>query len=159
MVQQAVAIDLEFGVEPFEVLDREARDLFIEHWRELALDKQAVPLDIDYLAYYKIEEAGKLHVVTARSEGMLVGYYIATMFGHLHYRNLGDVAYTDVYYLAPEYRKGRNGVQFLQAIETSLARRGARKLYFSCKVHQDHTKLMSLMGWTHSDNIFTKLVN
>lgn len=136
----------------------EMRPLWPEHWAELALNRDAVELACDEAKYEYGEANGNLHIVTARDDGRLVGYYYGMLLHHLHYKNAGLMCYTDVYFLKPEYRKGSNGVRFLLWVMESLKACGVVKLYMSTKVHQDHGDLFEALGMKCSDRVFTKML-
>ncbi len=133
------------------------RFLWPEHWAELALDRGSIELECDEAKYEQGEAVGCLHIVTARIDGKLVGYYYGMLMNHLHYKSAGLMCYSDVYYLKPEYR-GVNGARFIAAIMKSLKDRGVVKLYISTKVHQDHGALFERFGMKCSDRVFTKLL-
>lgn len=136
----------------------EMRALWPEHWKELALDREKVELGCDEAKYEQGEAIGCLHIVTARSDGKLAGYYYGMLMHHLHYKDAGLMCYSDVYFLKPEHRKGANGARFLAAIMDSLKRRGVVKFYLSTKVHQDHGELFERFGMKCTDRVFTKLL-
>lgn len=126
------------------------------HWQEMALDQAKIPLAVDGKRFQVIDEQGLLHILTARDEGKLVGYYVAIVMPHLHYKESGDMAFTDMYFILPEYRYGGAGTKLFFAVEQSLRERGVSKAYLSCKVHQDHSALFEAMGWRLTDKSFTK---
>src|ERR1019366_1927498 len=94
-----------FAVEPYAAV-REAgeKGLFQKHWEDLAFDK-VIPWDMNHELYGVLEKGNMLHVVTARSAGVIVGYHLATICPHLHYKNAGEMCYEDMYYILPEFRK------------------------------------------------------
>lgn len=147
-----------FQVETFEGILPEARELFPLHWKELANDQDKIALACDEERYIRIEKEGGLHVVTVRADGKLVGYFFATILPHLHYKDAGPMAYTDVYFILPEFRKGGAGVRLIRTVERTLRLRGAKKFYLSTKIKQDHSQLFLMMGFTASDIVFTKLL-
>ena len=67
---------LTFDVEPYSMVIPEMKAIYPEHWEELAFDKDIIELDPDYEAYNKMDKAGLIHVVTARFNNELVGYFI-----------------------------------------------------------------------------------
>lgn len=136
----------------------EMRSLWPEHYQELALNQEQIKLAADEAKYEQGEALGCLHIVTARSDGRLVGYYYGMLMHHLHYKDAGLMCYSDVYFLKPEFRKGANGARFMAAILKSLKNRGVVKLYISTKVHQDHGALFECFGMKCSDRIFTKML-
>lgn len=136
----------------------EMRPLWPEHWAELALDRGAIELACDEEKYRQGEAVGCLHIVTARADGVLVGYYYGMLMHHLHYKNAGLMCYSDVYFLKPEFRRGTTGINFLLAVQKSLKDAGVVKLYISTKVHQDNGVLFERLGMKCSDRVFTKLL-
>lgn len=136
----------------------EMREIWPEHWAELSLNRETIKLDVDEAKYEQGQESGVLHLVTAREEGKLVGYYYGMLLHHLHYKSAGVMCYTDVYFLKPKYRKGGSGARFIAAVVESLKSVGVVKLYISTKDHQNHGPLFELMGMKCSDHIYTKLL-
>lgn len=149
---------LTFQVETFAAMLPEGRALFPRHYEELALDKEKVPLAVDEERYLWIENQGGLHVCTVRADGALVGYFICTLLPHLHYKDAGPMAYTDVYYIAPEHRRGGAGFRLIRCVERTLKMRGVTKIYLSHKRHQDHSALFLKLGYRATDIMYTKLL-
>ncbi len=143
-----------FQVESVEDWASESKDLVYAHWQELGLD---LDLEIapDFEKMAKLEAMGMFHVVTVRDSGKLVGYLLALVSTHLHYRNSPKMLIVDAYYVAPEFRNGA-GVKLIRFTENLAHRLGAIKMYLSCKVHEDHSKLFISMGYRLSDHAFTK---
>lgn len=129
-----------------------------QEWEEVALDKDKIPLCVDYSSYSTMYDKGMLHVLGLWDDDRMVGYYIAFLMPHPHYVSSGLMAITDVYYLLPQYRRGEWGVALFTEAERSLREKGVTKAYLSCKVHQDHTRLFELLGWRKSDYSFIKLL-
>lgn len=149
---------LTFQAERWADCVAEMRPLWPEHWKELARDQETIQLACDEAKYEHGEAMGCLHIVTARADGELVGYYYGMLMNHLHYKDAGLMCYSDVYFLRPEFRRGANGARFLAAILDSLKARGVVKLYISTKAHQDHGRLFAHFGMKCSDRVFTKLL-
>lgn len=135
----------------------EMRELWPEHWAELAIDRDKIKLGCDEEKYANGDAQGFLHLITARAGGKIVGYYYGMLMNHLHYKDAGLMCYSDVYFLKPEYR-GLAGLRFMLAIIESLKERGVVKFYISTKVHQDHGELFERLGMKCSDRVFTKLL-
>ena len=145
-----------FQVEKWASYYPDAEPLMPQHWREMAMDQDRIKLSLDVPKYEQMEHNGVLHILTARDDGMLVGYYLAFIFPHFHYADAGLMAFTDIYWLKPEYRKGPTGALLFIEAERSLKARGVTKAYNSCKIHQDHTALFERLGWIPTDICFTK---
>ena len=128
------------------------------HWEEIALDHESIPYSLDEQKYQAMDDSGILHVLAARLNGQLIGYYIAFIMPHIHYQYAGMMAYTDIYYMLPGHRNGGNGIQLFMEAEKSLIAKGVVKAYLSTKVHKDMGKLFERLGWNLSDRTFTKLL-
>ena len=145
--------------ESWIAIDREIEEVAGHHWEELALDKLHFQRDLDHEQYLQLDILGRMHVVTARDDGKLVGYVICfVMPHHLHYKSSGQVALADMYFILREYRKGGLGVRMFREMERGLKARGVIRAHMSCKVHEDHTKLFEGMGWSRTDYTFSKLL-
>jgi hypothetical protein len=166
-----------FQVESVEDWASESKDLVYAHWQELGLD---LDLEIapDFEKMAVLEGMGMFKVVTVREieecdahegggedmgcvcgeRGRLVGYLLAVVNTHLHYRNSPKMLIVDAYYVAPECRSG-TGVKLVRFTEELAHQLGAIKIYFSCKVHKDHSRLFQGLGYRLSDYAFTKRVD
>jgi N-acetylglutamate synthase-like GNAT family acetyltransferase len=134
----------------------EAAPLVIAHWRELGLD-QDLKIDPDVAKMRKMEEIGMFKTITARNEGVMVGYLLAIFATHLHYRSSPPMFIVDAYYVAPDARNG-TGVKLIRFMESTAKALGAIKIYISCKIHRDHTKLFESLGYQMSDYAFIKRI-
>jgi hypothetical protein len=146
---------IRFRVEQFSDMLAEAQEIFPQHWEELAQDKDKITMAMDLDKYFAAEKMGQLHIVTVRADGKLVGYFFGVILGHLHYKDAGLMGHTDIYYILPEYRNGI-GAQMFSFVEQSMKERGAKKIYLSCKAHQDHSELFKSLGYKMTDLMFTK---
>jgi GNAT superfamily N-acetyltransferase len=136
----------------------EALPLFRMNYNELSIDKATIPLDVREEEFSKLEGKGVLHAVTARDDGKLIGYHISALLPHMHYASAGLMAYTDVYFLHPAFRRGTAGIKLLQEVERTLKERGIKKFYMSTKAHSDNGPLLQALGYKLADHIYTKLL-
>lgn len=148
---------VKFAVEDFNQIASELAPLFGQHWREAGLDQDSIKLAPDWERYALNQNQGLLHVVTVRSEGKLVGYYMAFILPHMHYREAGPMGYPDAYFILPEYRKGGAGAKLFAEMERTLWERGCSKIYTSTKVHLDRGEMLERMGYNLTDKVYTKL--
>ena len=148
-----------FAVEPWTHARTDIALLLPLHWREIALDQDVIPLDMDWSAYAELERQGVLHVVTARTpSGMLVGYFLSFVRMHLHYRT-SLTAFEDMFFLLPSWRRGWNGVRFFQFVEASWRERGVERAAISYKLHFRHGRvgrLLTYLGWQATETNYTK---
>ncbi len=129
------------------------------HWREVAMDKDKMHLDPDLEEYQRLENAGKLCAIVARThpEGEVVGYHVNIISTHIHYRKV-LCAFTDMYYIAPGFRKGRVGVEIFKEAEKVLLGLGVQKIHTSTKVHKDVGRIFERLGYRDTERVFTKYV-
>lgn len=156
-MQSAVKTAIACQVERWRDVLAEMEPLFPLHWRELAVNQHAIKIDLDHEKYAALDDLGILHLVTARADGRLVGYAIAFLMPHPHYKSSGPMAMTDMYFLLPEFRHGA-GVKLFRHFESSLRAKGIIQAITSCKRHQDHTRFLEALGWTWTDKTFVKLL-
>lgn len=133
----------------------EMRTLLERHWNEVAVKEISGPLDINEDAYRALDAGGHLILVTAREEGKLTGYAAYILAPNLHYRSRA-VAEADVFYLAPEYRKGLAGLRLLQAAERECVKAGARVIQNKVKVAHDCGRLFERLGYTLAEKLYVK---
>lgn len=149
---------LTFQTENAKRFLEDGKQIFPQHWRELALDQDEIPYDLDVARYLQLDQLGMLLIVGVRDGDRLVGYAVMFLSPHFHYRSSGLMAMADMYYLLPEYRKGVIGLQLFTALERELKARGVTRAHIGCKVHQDHEKLFERLGWRFTDKTFSKLL-
>ncbi len=132
--------------------------LWQRHWEEIGTDKDRIPLDPDWQKYNELFLAGALHILGARdSNGVLVGYVFSIVGPHIHYKST-RVAFFDLYWLAPEYRKGTNGVRLFKETEKSLREHGVVKVFGQTKTFKDVSMIFQRLGWKHVESVFTKVL-
>ena len=126
------------------------------HYAELASNKE-IELEPDYEMYEKMDALGLLHLVTARSDDELIGYYIAFVHGALHYRS-SLTAHTDIYYLRKDFRSGFVGINFFKFVEKSLKEKGVQRIYMMTKVDSDKSAIWKRLGYVEKEIVFTKMI-
>jgi GNAT superfamily N-acetyltransferase len=128
------------------------------HFEEVAANKEQLGgPDMDVAAYQHSENIGQLHILVARDSGKLIGYCVAFVNPHLHYKK-SLTAYTDVYYIDPEYRKGSVGVKLFQEYEKTLKQRGVQRMYTGTKKHKDIGKVFEYLGWHETERLYAKWI-
>jgi hypothetical protein len=155
---------LAFAVEPFVDVWSEARPLTRPHWDEIAKNKELLKLNPDLQKYELLERSGNLLLVTARGDGKLVGYFLWIIAPHPHYRHV-LTAEEDLHFLSPEYRSGGihgegcgYGYRLLQAARDAAIEAGARLLTMREKVGHEHPSIMSGLGFSPTDIVYTQAV-
>lgn len=124
----------EFTVESFDSIVEDIKPLLEEHWRELALFQDEIPLNVSWEAYRRGYEAGVIRAYGARLDGRLIGYAIFQVIDrHPHY--LHSFAINDVVWVAPEHRNVRVGSVLFDGLEADLRARGPIVIHVETKAH------------------------
>lgn len=140
--------------EPFVDCWDEMKDLFREHYEEIAFYKD-IELDPDEDAYVKLAARGLLRIYTVRDAGALVGYVMFLVRPNPHYRRSLN-AVQDVLYLKPEYRRGRTGVTLIRVAETRLRAEGVQVVYHHVKRTNRVGQLLARLGYELVDEVYAK---
>lgn len=146
-----------YAVERWKDIRAEMLPLLVRHWREIALNHADVPLDIDEQRYAELDDAGALHIVTARVDGGLIGYHVAIVSAHLHYASTLH-GITDVYYVAPAFRQGFTGIRLFHRVESEMRSIEVKKLFTGTKVHLDMSKLFERLGYNRVEYLYSKIL-
>jgi hypothetical protein len=153
---------LTYTWEPFSQIIREVAPLFQDHWHELALNQEAIPLDPDYDRYLVYEQVGILHILTARTpeHGRLVGYAFCMLGPHLHYAST-QFAQFDMFWLDPKQRIGWNGIRLIKYAEKRMADLGAKVMAGAVKRHFADGRvgaLFEFLGYSPIETNFAKRI-
>jgi hypothetical protein len=155
---QQVSKRLTYQLEAWPDIVEELKPLFVRHWHEIGVDRDVIPMDMDYEMYDKYDSIGYLKITTARVAGKLVGYCMALVCTHLHYKStlfgLGDL-----YYLEPEHRKGAAGMRMFMAMEANMRALGVKKITSISKLHHDVSPMFLALGWKAQETTFTKVLS
>lgn len=136
---------------------RELENLIGLHWEEIAGDKDAIQLDPDWPSYYAIQRAGQLQFLVARSGGVMIGYHVGFVRPHLHYRKSLSLI-TDIYYIHPDFRQGRVGIQLFKEVERACRARGVQKIFTGTKVKHDKSSIFERLGFRLTEKLYTRLL-
>lgn len=146
-----------FAVETIDECLDDMRHLWGLHWEEIALDRDKIKLEPDVDTFRVLEQAGGLHIVTVRDGGDMVGYHVTIVRPHLHYRS-SLTGYVDMYFVHPDYRKGRTGIGLFKYAEQTLRERGCQRIYTGTKLHKDMGKLLEYMGHKETERLYVKYI-
>lgn len=149
---------ISYRVESMDECLEDMRHLWMVHWDEIALDKDKIALEPDVDTFRALESAGALHIVVGRDEaGQVVGYHVSVVRRHLHYRS-SLTAYVDMYFIHPEHRRGRVGIQLFLHAEKTLRELGVQRVYTGTKLHKDVGRLLEFMGHKETERLYTKFI-
>ena len=118
------------------------------------LTKFSVSLNPDWDRYQQIEYVNALHIVTARDDKKLIGYYVSIIATHHHYKD-ALIAENDVHYILPEYRKGWLGYKFLKQAIQFLKGRNVNIILHSMKADHSYLPITERLGFKLTDYTLT----
>lgn len=134
----------------------EIQKLLQDHYEEIAERKDIIgKLDPDYSRYAALEQNKVLHILTARDDGKLIGYYIALIFPMLHYKTIVHSA-DDIHFIHPQYRKGSLGVRLFLEAEKMIKQYKALLTFVRVKVAHDHGALLERLGYKVVEKLYGK---
>jgi hypothetical protein len=157
-------VGLSLQWEPVQrLLDDGLEELLLRHWNEVALDKDAIPLDPDWQRIWQLESQGVFWAAALRKDGRLIGYNAFCVHPHIHYRSTLH-AVNDVIFVDPAER-GLAGVRLIKGTERLLAEMGVKKAIYHTKLHVEigHDQklvgdLLAKMGYKHFENLYCKMI-
>jgi hypothetical protein len=142
-------------VESFEENIKEWKTLIPEHYKELALNQDKVPLDPQYEVYIERERQGGLVFMVLREAGVMVGYFIGFIAPGLHYKTCLTCT-MDIFYVRKDKRTGSAGVRLFRAVEIELKRRGVQRWFMGSKIHADASALFKRIGASPVETYYSK---
>ena len=149
---------LTFQVEKWSDALFELRPLFSLLFEDVGVDKDRFTAECDEAKYAALDAAGILHLVTARNGKELAGFFLMFITPNAHYKNAGLMAFTDMYYLKSEFRRGNSGLRLFSFMEKTLRELGVVKCYSSHKIHRDRSAMMKLLDWKPLDIVYSKVL-
>lgn len=135
----------------------EMKPLFPEHWEELALNKDKVPLDPQYDVYLTREARGEVLFVTLRRDGELRGYFVGFVAPGLHYQSCLTLT-MDIFWTHPAIRGGSAGLRLFKAVEREARRRGVQRVFYGSKNHKDASRLFAAIGCEPVETYYSKWI-
>jgi len=126
----------------------ELEDMLKLHVEELS--KFSVSLNPDWDMYQQLENMKVLHIVTARDDKKLIGYYVSIIATHHHYKD-ALIAENDIHYILPEYRKGWLGYRFLKHVIQLLKKRNVNIILHTMKADHSYLPITKRLGFKLTD--------
>lgn len=144
-------------VEPLTPVLDELKVMFPDHWEELALNKDKVPLDPQYNIYLARDAAGEVLFVTLRQDGEIVGYFVGFVAPGLHYKTCLTLT-MDIFWTRHDIRGGTAGLRLFRAVEKEAKRRGVDRLFYGSKLMKDASRLFAAMRCEPVETYYTKWI-
>ena len=133
----------------------DAKPLLQDHWDEIAVNKDKIKLNPDWVTYASLEEQGKLKIFTAREDEVLIGYFVVIVGINPHYKD-HLFASNDIIYLSPKHRKGFTSIKLIKFAEKCLKADGVSVLTINTKVHQPFDRLMDFLKFRKIERVYSK---
>ncbi len=128
------------------------KPLLEEHYTEIARHQDKIALNPDYDVYYNMEKLGFLHIVTARDDGELVGYFISAMMANPHYKD-HMMAKNDLMYVAPSHRGRLTAPKMIMYAIKQLKDKGVSVLHTHIKTEHDYSSFLERMGFVEIEKV------
>ena len=145
-----------FAVERYAGVVGEIKPLLERHYEEISANRQ-FPLLPDWLAYERLDAQGKLNIVTARLDGVLIGYSVFFVVRHVHYQSM-TVAQSDIVFIDKPHRQGSTGLKLIAASEKALLAAGVNKVVWHVKTDHDWGAILERRGYSPEETIWTKMI-
>lgn len=146
-----------YQVEQWSDCWEEMSQLWPDHYEEVAMNRDKIPLEPNMEMYKALDDSGQLHVLTCRKDGKIIGYHVSIVRPHLHYRSSLS-SFTDMYFVDKAHRGGMVGVKLFIEAEKSLKARGVEKLFTGTKLSLDMGKIFERLGWVETERLYTKYI-
>lgn len=102
------------------------------HWEGTKSYRRHEPYNPDKRRYFINNNIGFFHLLAARDEGKLVGYFGVYVTPSMH--SQVQTAVEDTFFIHPDYRQGRLAVRMIKTVEKYLSDLGVQEILFSCEI-------------------------
>lgn len=147
--------NIEYNVDTDKFLD-EAANVLLEHWEELAVNKEHVKLAPDRLKYKQLQELGIINNIVVYDGETVVGYSVLVVQPNLHYSD-NVFAHVDIIYVSKNYRLSSIGARLLLATEQLAKDLGASVITHHAKPYVPMIiKPLEKLGYSLYEHIYGK---
>jgi hypothetical protein len=147
-----------YQVECWDDYYKDCQQLWREHYDEIAVQKDEMPMKPDIYLYKDMEAKGVLHILTVREDGKMIGYHISMVRIHPHYASV-LCAFVDAYFLTASKRRGMVGVKMIKQAEISWRNRGVKKAFTATKKAKNVSGIYDYLGWDNTEIVYTKWIS
>jgi len=142
---------IKFNIEKWDGFYKDAYPLMKANSEEINIFN--APLEIDVEIYEALEEIGHLKCFTARENGVLVGYAVFTVSGHINYTSK-LIASQIVIYVKPEFRT--LGIRLIKHTEVELKKLGAQIIVQGAPVISRLGVVLERLGYKELETLYSK---
>jgi predicted GNAT superfamily acetyltransferase len=126
-------------------MEVQASALFRQHWEEVALNREVMVLDPDWISYKLVEQKGNLLVLAAYDGSEVVGYSVSYLMDrHSHYAGM-SYCQNDVFFVTKPARKKSVGRRLFVATENEARRHGMQMMLWHAKKGSDFESFLDHM--------------
>lgn len=148
-------MSLTFHIEPLVQCWNEVMVLAAQHWDETE-GYRAQKFRPDLARYVAYESGGWFMCFTGRDGARLAAYAGIYIVPDMHTQEL--LATEDAFFMAKEYRGGRNFLRFYQHIEAEIAERGAKRIMFTAPQTNGTGRLLERLDYRPVSVQYSKLL-
>jgi hypothetical protein len=145
---------LVFALEPVETSWKEMIELASQHWCETEGYRHNQPFAPSYERYKQYADIGCFFQFTARDEGRMIGYSGIYIVPSMHTQM--TIATEDTWFLLPEYRKGRNAIEFYKFVEAECRSRGVVEIGMTAKLTNSAGRVLEYLGYEFTSKQYSK---
>jgi len=153
-IKEVHSSSLVFAEERFADCWPEFEPLAHAHWQETEMYHHGEGFDPDLKRYAHFNDIGIYHLYTARCHGKLVGNAGMYLMPSMHTQKIN--ATEDTWFLAPEFRAGRNAIRFYQYVEDQMRAKGAVSVTMSTKKTNGAGRILEYLKYKHVADLFVK---
>lgn len=134
---------------------RDIEPLLKMEWEEAPLDDWPFCYEMDWHKYGLLDAHNMLLAYTLRDGHELVGYVIFVK-DYSHHHHGYKVAKLDLFFVNPEYRKGRNAIDLLRYAQDDMDEMGVDMTIVSCFMESRVEVLYKRMGYKPLERTFVR---
>jgi hypothetical protein len=144
--------------ESFHVIAHELPDLMADFHSDITKDQALPPMNINYDAYRRIENAGMLRVFTVRWGGALVGTLMFLVSPSLHHAE-HKWASSDNFWISPGARRPGVSLRLVRFAEATLGEEGVFAVRYGAKTLRPAlSRILEHEGYTAVEIVHQKVL-
>lgn len=148
---------IEYNVERITDCLDEIKPLLEKHYEEVAMYQDKIEFNPNYERYEELDELGLLHIVTARDEGVLVGYFVSFLMPNIHYQD-HTYAVNDIVYIQEDLRKTKVGLEMFKYAEEQMKDLGVSVMTIHMKTAMPFDSLCEGLGYNYAERNYSKYI-
>ncbi len=145
---------MDFSVEEYAGLTGEIDRLCAEAVDEVVVGCK-FNYEIDHSQFINMDSIGLLRLITARSNGKLVGFHVSTITDDIFYKGK-KTAFVLFYLLDKNFRGKGQGIKMFDYAEKLNIENDVDRCFMSRKVHLDNEKMFLSLGYINIEANYEK---